>query len=146
MAYKKTSSNILKTYRKIYRKNLSAIIYRIPISLKKLRFIDYRYRQELSGKYRLFMGVALVQKGLSRPSLSTSSACGYGGLFFTNVLHQSRSDVAGSYFVKQNMHVQSGNLVGLVNRGRKQLSLSLGKARSFGLEGAFSCRFSGNRS
>ena len=30
---KKTSSNELKIYRNIYRKNLSAIIYRLPISL-----------------------------------------------------------------------------------------------------------------
>ena len=29
----KTSSNTLKIYRNIYRKNLSAIIYRLPISL-----------------------------------------------------------------------------------------------------------------
>ena len=35
----------------------------------------------------------------------TSSACGFGGFFFTNVLHQViRSDVSDSYFVKQNMH------------------------------------------
>ena len=30
---KKTSSNTLKIYRNIYRKNLSAIIHRLPISL-----------------------------------------------------------------------------------------------------------------
>ena len=30
---KKTSSNTLKIYRNIYRKNLSAIIFRLPISL-----------------------------------------------------------------------------------------------------------------
>ena len=39
---KKTSSNTVKIYRNIYRKNLSAIIYRYRF--KKLRFIDYRYR------------------------------------------------------------------------------------------------------
>ena len=32
LTYKKTSSNILKIYHNIYRKNLSAIIYRLPIS------------------------------------------------------------------------------------------------------------------
>ena len=39
----KTSSSTLKIYRNIYGKKLSAIIYRSSISLKKLRFIDYRY-------------------------------------------------------------------------------------------------------
>ena len=46
---------------------------------------------------------------------SISSACGFGGFFFTNVLHQSRSNVADSYFVKQNMHWHPGRPR---NRGR----------------------------
>ena len=41
----KTSSNILKIYRNIYRKNISAIIYRYRCN--KLRYIDYRYRPGL---------------------------------------------------------------------------------------------------
>ena len=42
--------------------------------------------------------------------------------FLTNVLHQSRSDVADSYFVKQNMHRHPS---GLVNRGRGNCVYSL---------------------
>ena len=42
---KKTSSNTMKIYRNIYRKNLSAIIYRYRF--EKLIFVDYRYRPGL---------------------------------------------------------------------------------------------------
>ena len=43
---KKTSSNTLKIYRIIYRKKLSAIIYRLPTSLQEIE-IYYRYRPGL---------------------------------------------------------------------------------------------------
>ena len=38
----KTSSNTLKIYRNIYRKNLLAIIYRLPISLEEIEIYQYR--------------------------------------------------------------------------------------------------------
>ena len=67
LTYKKTSSNLLKIY--IYRKNLSAIIYRLPISLKKIEI----YRLSVSPRAFLKLSIiviAVVQKGLSCPSLN----------------------------------------------------------------------------
>ena len=69
---KKASSNTLKIYRNIYRKNLLAIIYRLPISLQEVEI----YR--LSASPRAFLKlsiivIALVQKGLSCPSLVVCS-------------------------------------------------------------------------
>ena len=65
---KKTSSNTLKIYPNIYRKNLSAIIYQLPISLQEIKI----YRLSLSPRAFLKLWIiiiALVQKGLSCPSL-----------------------------------------------------------------------------
>ena len=65
---KKILSSTLKTYRNIYRKNLSAIIYRLPISLKEIEI----YRLSVSPRTFLKLSIiviALVQKGLSCPSL-----------------------------------------------------------------------------
>ena len=61
-------SNTSKIYRNIYCKNLSAIIYRLPISPKEIEI----YR--LSASPRVFLKlsiivIALVQKGLSCPLL-----------------------------------------------------------------------------
>ena len=72
---KKTSSNALKAYRNIYRKNLSAIIYRLPISLKKIEI----YRLSVSPKAFLKLSIfviASIQKGLSCPSLTITIAYG----------------------------------------------------------------------
>ena len=63
---KKTSSNTSKIHRNIYRKNLSAIIYRYRF--KKFRFIDYRYCPGLFLQLSIIV-IALVQNGLSCPSL-----------------------------------------------------------------------------
>ena len=65
---KKTSSNTLKIYRNIYRKNLSVIIYRLPISLQEMEI----YRLSVSPRAFLkssIIVIAVVQKGLSCPSL-----------------------------------------------------------------------------
>ena len=65
---KTTSSNTLEIYRSIYRKNLSAIIYRLSISLKEIQI----YRLSVSPRAFLKLSlivIALVQKGLSCPSL-----------------------------------------------------------------------------
>ena len=65
---KKTSTNALKIYRNIYRKNLLALIYRSPILLSKIEM----YRLSVSPKAFLKLSIiviALVQKGLSCPSL-----------------------------------------------------------------------------
>ena len=56
----KTSSDTLKIYRYIYRKNLSITDIKIN-----------RYRPRLLGNYR-FIVIALVQKSLSCPSLFTN--------------------------------------------------------------------------
>ena len=63
---KKTSPNTLKIY--LYRKNLSAIIYRLPMSLQEIVI----HRLSVSPKDFLKISIvvnALVQKGLSCPSL-----------------------------------------------------------------------------
>ena len=44
---KKNFVKTSKIYRNIYRKNLSAIIYRSSISLEKIEINDYRYRPGL---------------------------------------------------------------------------------------------------
>ena len=65
---KKTLSNTLKIYRNIYRKNLSAIIYQLSISLPEIEI----YRLSVSPRTFLKLSIiviALVQKGLSCPSL-----------------------------------------------------------------------------
>ena len=65
---KKTSSKSLKIYRNIYRKNLSAKIYRSPISLEEIEI----YRLSISPRAFLKLSIiviAFVQKGLSWPSL-----------------------------------------------------------------------------
>ena len=63
---KKTSSNTSKIHSNIYRKNLSAIIYRYRF--KTFRFIDYRYCPGLFLQLSIII-IALVQNGLSCPSL-----------------------------------------------------------------------------
>ena len=72
---KKTSSNTLKIYRNIYRKNLSAIIYRLSISLEEIEI----YRLSVSPRAVLKLSIiviALVQKGLSCPSLGVGKVKG----------------------------------------------------------------------
>ena len=60
----------LKIHRNVYWKNLSAIVYRLPISILKIEI----YRIAVSPRdflnYRLSLYIALVQKGLSCPSLT----------------------------------------------------------------------------
>ena len=67
---KTTASNTFKIYRNIYRKNLTAIIYRLPISLLEMEI------NRLSVSPRAFLKlsiivIALIQKGVSCPSLNT---------------------------------------------------------------------------
>ena len=58
-----------KIYRNIYRKNLSAIVYRLPISLQEIEI----YRSSLSPMAFLKLSIiALAQKGLSCPTLVSS--------------------------------------------------------------------------
>ena len=59
----------MKIYRNIYRKNLSAIIYRLSISLLEIEI----YRLSVSPRAFLKLSIiviALVQKSLSCPSLT----------------------------------------------------------------------------
>ena len=73
---KKTSSNTSKIYRNIYRKNLSAIIYRLSISLEEIEI----YRLSVSPRAFLKLSIiviAVVQKGLSCPSLGASQVSFY---------------------------------------------------------------------
>ena len=78
---KKTSPNTLKIYRNIYRKSLSAIIYRLPILLQEIEI----YRLSVSPRAFLKISIiviALVQKGSSCLSLIK---CNSGA---STVLHQ----------------------------------------------------------
>ena len=71
LTYKnKASSNTLKNYRNIYRKNLSAIIYRLPISLKEIEIYGLSVSPRAFLKLSIIV-IALVQKGLLCPSLHT---------------------------------------------------------------------------
>ena len=65
---KKNFVKTSKNYRNIYRKNLSAIIYRLSISLEEIEI----HRLSVSPRAFLKLSIiviALVQKGLSCPSL-----------------------------------------------------------------------------
>ena len=54
---KKTSLNALNIYRNIYRKNLSAIIYRLPISLLKIEI----YQLSISPWAFLKLSIIVIQ-------------------------------------------------------------------------------------
>ena len=61
----------MKIYRNIYRKNLSAIVYRLPISLQEIEI----YRSSLSPMAFLKLSIIVIasaQKGLSCPTLVSS--------------------------------------------------------------------------
>ena len=73
---KKTSSSTSKIHRNSYRKNLSAIIYRLPISLKNFKLYRLSVSLRAFVKLRIIV-IALVQKGLSCPSLG-AGACSHG--------------------------------------------------------------------
>ena len=72
LTYKKTNFvKHIKIYRNIYRKNLSAIVYRLPISLQEIEI----YRSSLSPVAFLKLSIIVitsVQKGLSCPTLVSS--------------------------------------------------------------------------
>ena len=72
LTYKKTNFvTRMKIYRNIYRKNLSAIVFRLPISLEEIEI----YRSSLSPMAFLKLSIiviASVQKGLSCPTLVSS--------------------------------------------------------------------------
>ena len=72
MTYKKTNFvKHINIYRNIYRKNLSAIVYRLPISLQEIEI----YRSLLLPVAFLKLSIiviASVQKGLSCPTLVSS--------------------------------------------------------------------------
>ena len=70
---KKTLSNTSKIYHNIYRKTLSAIIYRLPISFKEIEI----HRLSVSPRPFLKLSIIvipLVQKGLSCPSLIATTS------------------------------------------------------------------------
>ena len=78
----------------------SKVLYNLTEDLTAYNFVERYYAENLH----------VIQKSdeqsfCAKTIESASSACGFGGFFSTNVLHQlSRSDVGNSYFVKQNMH------------------------------------------
>ena len=64
----KKTSNTFKIYRNIYWKNLSAIIYRLPISLREIQIYRLSVLPRAFLKLSIIV-IALVQKDLSCPSL-----------------------------------------------------------------------------
>ena len=72
---KKTSWNTLKIYRNFYRKNLSAIMYRLTISLQEIEIFRLLVSPRAFLKLSIIV-IAVVQKGLSCPSLGIVASKG----------------------------------------------------------------------